>query len=145
MVEIIKRLRKPGSVEQQLRRNVGRMNSAVLQGLASTAVGFSPVDTGTYVTSHTIFDGDSVASVPALNSSIGRIGGQDAGVYRGRALAELNAQIESLTHADGQYVFGNEAEHRADVENDHGYKVFRNTARSFPSAVAAAKAVTGLK
>lgn len=145
MVEIIKRLRKPGAVEQQFRRNMENMNSAVLKNLASTAVGFSPVDTGTYVTSHTIFDGDNVSSVPALKSSIGRVGGQDAGVYRGRALAELTAQIESLTHADGGYVFGNEAEHRADVENDHGYKVFRDTARSFPSAVASAKAVTGLK
>lgn len=145
MVEAIKRLRKPGSVEQQFRRNMENMNSAVLGSLASTAVGLSPVDTGTYVTSHTIFDGDSVSSVPALNSSIGRVGGQDAGVYRGRALAELNAQIASLAHTDGSYVFGNEAEHRADVENEHGYKVFRGTARSFPSAVASAKAATGLR
>lgn len=145
MVEIIKKLRDPGDIEQQFRRNMAEMNSAVLENMASTAVGLSPVDTGTYVTSHTIFDGDSVASVPALKSSIGRIGGQDAGVYRGRALAELSAQIASLDHADGGYVFGNEAEHRADVEDDHGYKVFRDTARSFPSAVAAAKATTGLK
>lgn len=145
MVEIIKRLRAPGEVRQQFQRNLEEMNSAVLKNLASTAVELSPVDTGTYVTSHTIFDGDNVASVPVLNSSVGRVGGQDRGAFQGRALAELNAQIESLAHVDGGYVFGNESEHRADVEDRWGYKVFRDTARSFPSAVAAAKATTGLK
>lgn len=144
-VEPIKKLRTPAEREMQLRRNVEEMNSAVLNNLADVAVDVAPVDTATYITSFAIYEGDSLGSIPKLYSSIGKTGGQDYSQYAGIGRAKLTAMIENLDHSTGSYVFGNESEHRWDVEVALNYGVFKITRENFPVAVRAAKVQTGLK
>ena len=144
-VEPIKKIRPVAELEAQLRKNVSDMNSAVLKNLAARAVELSPVDTGTYITSHAIYEGDNLASIPALYSSLARPGGQDYSQFAGTGLAKLTAMIDMLDHSTGSYIFGNESEHRWDVEVPLAYRVFSGTRAAFPDAVRAAKASTGLK
>ena len=144
-VQPIKKVRSVAEIEAQFKRNVADMNSAVLKNLASTAIGLSPVDTGTYITSHAIYEGDNLGSIPTLYSSLARPGGQDYSQFAGTGLAKLTAMIDMLDHSSGNYIFGNESEHRWDVEVPLAYRVFSGTRAAFPEAVQAAKASTGLK
>ena len=139
-VEPIRRVRPVAEHMATLNRNVERMNSAVLNNLADVAISMSPVDTGTYITSHAIYEGDNLGSIAKIYSSIGKPGGQDRGGFESTGRAKLTAMIEVLDHSTGNYIFGNESEHRREVEVDLRYGVFRATREAFPEAAAAALA-----
>ena len=144
-IKPIRKVRPVAEREAQFRRNVAEMNSAVLNNLADTTIELSPVDTGTYITSHAIYEGTNLASIPTLYSSLARPGGQDYNQFAGTGRAKLTAMIDMLDHTSGNYIFGNESEHRWDVEVPLAYRVFAGTRAAFPAAVQAAKVSTGLK
>lgn len=125
--------------EAQILRQVEKGNTAAMNVIASAVVDLSPVDTATYITSHVIYEGSDLGSIPALFSSEGRDGGQDRGAYEGVALAKMSALIENLDHSQPAFMFGNEAEHRYDVEYTHAYRVFQHARAALPEAVQAAR------
>jgi len=140
MVQVTTKLVPIAERQAQIMRQVERGNIAALNVLAGAAVDASPVDTATYITSHVVYEGDSLASIPAFYSSEGREGGQDRGAYEGVTKAKLSAMIEQLDHTQGNFMLGNEAEHRGDVEYLHRYAVFAAARAAGPQAVQSAKA-----
>lgn len=125
--------------EAQLLRQIEKGNTAAMSVLARAAVEASPVDTATYITSHVVYEGSNLGSIPAFYSSEGRDGGQDRGAYEGVTIAKLEAMIENLDHSQPAFMFGNEAEHRWDVEYTHAYRVFSAAASAMPEATQAAR------
>ena len=137
-VEPIRKIRPVAERIALLERNVARMNSSVLNHLAKAAVDVSPVDTGTWITSFAVYEGDNLSSIPALYSSLGKPGEQDRSAFEGVGRAKLSAMIDMLDHSTGSYIFGNESEHRHDVEVRWKYQVFSETAKTFEDAAAKA-------
>ena len=136
MVEITTKIVPFAEREAQMLRQIEKGNTQVLNAMASAAVEAAPVDTATYITSFAIYEGDNLSSIPALYSSEGREGGQDKGAYQGVARAKLSAQIEQLDHSQPSFIFGNEAEHRGDVEYVYKYRVFTAAAKAAPAVIA---------
>lgn len=144
MLEPYVKQRPPGEIEAQFLDMVERLNTATMEGIANAVVDASPVDTGTYVTSHAVYEGDDVGSIPAFYSSLGRAGGQDENQMKTMAKAKMTTFIQQLDFRQSSFMFGNESEHRGDVEKTWGYEVFRAGAEAFPGAVQAAKASVGV-
>lgn len=140
MAKVFTKVRPFAERQAQILRQVEKGNSAAMKVLAEAAVEASPVDTATYITSHVVYEGDNLSSIPAFYSSEGREGGQDKGAYAGTTIAKLSAMIDQLDHSQSSFLFGNEAEHRGDVEYVYGYAVFEQAKAAFPAAVEAARA-----
>ena len=143
MLEPFVRQRPDGEIEAQFMVKVERLTKATMEGLADAIIEASPVDTGTYVTSHAVYEGSTTSDFPAFFSSLGRPRGQDENQMRAMGRAKLSTFIENLDFRESSFVFGNESEHRHDVENIWRYKVFTAAARAFPAAVQSAKAQVG--
>lgn len=131
--------------EAEIKRLLESVNEGVLRGLANEIGGFSPVDTGTYVTTHRIEAGDDLASIPALYTSHGKPRKQDVAQYQGIGIARMQSQIGALPMDRPSYIIGNESEHRAEVEDRLGHKVFGNAAARFDAIVMNVKAGLGIK
>ena len=140
MVKVISKMVPFAQRQAQVLRQKEKADTIVLSAMAEAAVDASPVDTATYITSHVVYEGDSLASIPALYSSDGREGGQARGAYEGVAKAKLTAQIGQMDFSQGSFLLGNEAEHRGDVEYLFGYAVFDAARGAFPAAVEQARA-----
>lgn len=126
--------------EDEIGRLLGAVNEGVLRGLAGAVAESSPVDTGTYVTSHRVEVGADLAAIPALYSSHGKPRRQDQAQYQGISKAKMDGQIGTLPMDREAYVLGNESEHRAIVEDDLGFKVFSTAAAQFDDIVQNVKA-----
>lgn len=126
--------------EAEIRRLLGAVNEGVLRGLAAAVADASPVDTGTYVTSHRVEVGDDLAAIPALYSSHGKPRNQDRAQYQGIGKAKMDGQIGALPMDREAYVIGNESEHRSTVETDLGYSVFSKAVARFDRIVQDVKA-----
>jgi hypothetical protein len=131
-------------MEARFRRTAGAMNAEVLKGLANVVADASPVDTGTYVMAHAVYEGTDLGSIPAVYISLGRPGGQDADMYRGLGRDRLHRQIDALETDEPNFIMGNESEHRRDVERRWYYEVFSQAAAAGPGIVQAAAAKLGL-
>lgn len=143
-VQITKQLLTAAEIEARFRRTAGAMNAEVLKGLANVIADASPVDTGTYVMAHAVYEGTDVGNIPAIYDSLGRQGGQDGDMYRGLGRDRLHRQIEALDTDEPNFIMGNESEHRGNVEQRWGYRVFSKAAMAGPSIVKAAAAKLGL-
>lgn len=144
MLEPYVKQRPEGEIEAQFLNKAERLTKATMGGIADAIIDASPVDTGTYVTSHAVYEGTTTSDFPAFYSSLGRPGGQDENQMRTMGRAKLSTFIENLDFRESSFVFGNESEHRSDVENVWRYRVFTAGARAFPAAAQAAKAQVGI-
>lgn len=135
MAKVFTKVRPFAERQAQILRQIEKGNTKVMAAMVDAAVAVAPVDTATYITSFAIYEGSDLSAIPALYSSEGREGGQERGAYQGVAKAKLSAQIEQLDHSQPAFVFGNEAEHRHDVEYTYKYRVFSAAAKAAPAAI----------
>lgn len=124
---------------KELEDQITNYRTYFLQGMAEQVVLESPVDTGTYITSHTIS-----SSIPGgMTSSVGKPKNQDWGTYAQIGLDKLFADIDALPDKTLTSIrMSNTAEHAGYVEYELGYAPYttvRNMANVI-SAQAAAKA-----
>ena len=100
-----------------------------LEGLATSIVLDSPVDTGTYMSSHNV--GTSPEAGTA--SSAGKPKNQPYSSYAQTAMNKLFSEIDSVASADLDTVyFSNKSNHAANVEYEHGYEVYSRAKRKAP-------------
>jgi hypothetical protein len=106
---------------EEMSRKIDGFQEEFLQGIASSIVLDSPVDTGTYMESHNI----GISPEGGFNSSRGKPKGQPYGVYAQPTLNRLFSEIELFanTDIDKIYIY-NTAEHAINVEYEHGYEVY---------------------
>ena len=107
-----------------------------LQGMADQLVLNSPVDTGTYISSHNI----GTSQVPATESSEGKPRQQPYGPFAQAARNGLFLDIRMLPENTNSVVFSNGAFHSDEVEYEHGYAPYRKTAREHSRIAAQAEA-----
>ena len=117
---------------KEMSRRLEGFQEEFLQGIASSIVLDSPVDTGTYMESHRI----GTAPASGVTSSKGKPKNQPFGSIAQSELNRLYADIEAIKDADLSTVyFSNIAEHATEVEYQHGYEVY-SRARSKSSVIA---------
>lgn len=123
----------------QVEQKVKNYRKFFLQGMAEQVILESPVDTGTYITSHSI----SSNTPGGMTSSVGKPKNQDWGTYAQIGLDKLFADIDALPDKTLTSIrMSNTAEHAGYVEHELGYAPYttvRNMANVI-SAQAAAKA-----
>lgn len=105
---------------QRLRERLSGLENDVLEGVASTLVLYSPVDTGAYMRSHIITEGRSRGGGV---SSHGLPRDQPWQSEAQSALNRLFSQIAGIQDFS-LATFSNNAPHAAQVENEHGYAVY---------------------
>ena len=94
-----------------------------LTAIATTAVQYSPVDTGAYVTSHSLQAGSNTYGRGYSSSNKPR--GQDDRVKKAEALDNLMGDIAKLDLQDMTKVtLRNDSPHAQTVEYKHGYAVY---------------------
>jgi len=94
-----------------------------LKAIATTAVQYSPVDTGAYVTSHSLQAGSNTYG--RGYSSSGKPRGQDDRVKKAEALDNLMSDIAKLDLEGMKKVtLRNDSPHAQTVEYKHGYAVY---------------------
>ena len=94
-----------------------------LTAIATTAVQYSPVDTGAYVTSHSLQP--SSRSYGRGYSSKGKPRGQDERAMKAEAMENLMGDIAKLDLEDMTKVtLRNDSPHAQAVEYKHGYAVY---------------------
>lgn len=96
-----------------------------LQGMADQLVLYSPVDTGTYISSHNV----GLSEVPKTNSSDNKPRNQPYAAFAQAARNGLFLNIRLLPEGANRVVFSNGAFHESEVEYEHGYAPYRKTAR----------------
>lgn len=96
-----------------------------LQGMADQLVLYSPVDTGTYISSHSV----GLSEVPKTNSSSGKPRNQPYQAFAQAARNGLFTDIRLLPEGANRVVFSNASFHEDEVEYEHGYAPYRKTAR----------------
>lgn len=122
---------------EEMAKLVEGFKEEYLQGVASSVVLDSPVDTGTYMESH------NIGTTPrgGSTSSRGKPKGQPYGVYAQPTLNRLFTEIELLADVDVDKVYiYNTAEHATSVEYEHGYEVYsraKNKAKQIAEEAAA--------
>lgn len=115
---------------KRLRVRLDEAQKEFLHDMANTIIINSPVDTGTYITSHHITEGN--AGGFATTSSRGLERGQEWGPWAQKGLNILAAEIEALPMLAPLVTITNVAEHAAAVEygGDYApYTVARNVAQ----------------
>ena len=96
-----------------------------MQEIATFTVSISPVDTGAYITSHSINGFRS-------RSSRGKPSGQAKDVKAGEALGQLMADIEGIDfETETKYILRNRSPHSSKVENLYGYAVYSQVRNVF--------------
>jgi hypothetical protein len=100
-----------------------------LQGIATSVVLDSPVDTGTYMESHNI----GTSPEGAFNSSRGKERNRNYQTFAQPTLDRLFAEIEAVSSEDLNKVYiYNTAEHATDVEYIHGYEPYSRAISKAP-------------
>lgn len=118
------------------REKVGRAKKTVLADLATSIVGFSPVDTGNYVLSHDIVSGTEPPPLqPTLTYSEGLTPNQPRERKHSEARTKLMGQIEGIPDEHDHFLIWNNAEYGSLVE----YVGWRNTPPYYVYAQAAAE------
>lgn len=112
---LIDKRRIPENLSEMLLDKVDDVQKAFYTKLVSKIVGFSPVDTGTYMENHGIGQGRS--SQVASASSNGKPRGQSREPYANSALSRLISQINSLPSNPKTVYVGNFAVHASLVEH----------------------------
>jgi hypothetical protein len=105
------------NVENRLDRTV----EVFLQDLSQHATDISPVDTGAYVTSHSI---RTTRGAGRSRSSKDKPKGQDPTVKRREALNQLKEDIAALPRHPQKIFFTNQSPHVSFVENNPKYGTF---------------------
>jgi len=110
-----------------------------MTGMADEIVKLSPVDTGTYVTSHTVSNRDRASEAPT-ESSHGKPREQSATAKKSEAASRLSAEIQALDK-DKPVYFSNESVHAKFVEygsakNPSMQRAVYRTARSRTDVIA---------
>jgi hypothetical protein len=124
---------------KQLQDELVDYRTFFLQGMATEVIFASPVDTGTYITNHTISNNTPGGSA----SSVGKPKGQDYGTYAQIGLDKLFSDIDALGDNNLTSVrLTNISEHAGYVEYELGYAPYTTTRNkaNVISAEAAAKA-----
>ena len=114
--------------EKILKRLAGktqRYKEEVLKELSGYAIGSSPVDTGTYITSHRV----GLTPISTGVSSTGRPRFQDRTQKENEAFSQILKDIDSIPLTRRNIYLYNESEHAQDVEDRHGYAVYAKTRR----------------
>ena len=97
-----------------------------LEGIIDTTVNFSPVDTGSYVQSHSLDNGSGTNT--RSNSSINKPKGRDIKAEKAKSKATLLDDLNRTDVAGSEYlILRNSSEHATKVEHKHGHKVFAKT------------------
>lgn len=126
-----------------LEQKIEGFRNKVFIGMATSVVQRSPVDTGTYMDSHSVGIGRNRSG--PITSSRGKPRGQNRSPYESAALARLIAQINALPPLANPVYFKNNAEHARYVEygpastNEsagNAYRVYQNTRSELPEIVA---------
>ena len=100
-----------------------------LEGIATSIVLDSPVDTGTYISSHNV--GTSVES--GMTTSANKPRNQSFNAFAQPALNKLFSEIDAVASEDLDTVyFSNTSSHAANVEYEHGYEVYSRAKRKAP-------------
>ncbi len=92
----------------------GEMKKDVYRGVVDVVVSKSPVDTGTYMDSHDVYDGRSRAATD--NSSKGKPRNRPREAHAGAALDRMYAQIDALDPSADKVYIGNRSHHGMVVE-----------------------------
>ena len=119
---------------QKLEQMIEGYRDLYLQGMADQLVLYSPVDTGTYITAHTI----GTTQVAATESSAGKPRQQPYEQFAQAARNGLFLDIRMLPENTNSVVFSNAAFHSDEVEYEHGYAPYRKTAREHSRVAAQA-------
>ena len=106
---------------KRVERQLTEVRDVFLENLAEKAVEISPVDTGAYVTSHTI---TTVSGGGRSRTSHNKPKDQDKKVKKDEAFDQLLGDIASLPEEATKVYFTNRSPHAKYVEEDHGYGVF---------------------
>lgn len=106
---------------KRVERQLTEVRDVFLENLAEKAVEISPVDTGAYVTSHTI---TTVSGGGRSRTSHNKPKDQDPEAKRNEAFDQLLGDIASLPEEATKVYFTNRSPHAKYVEEDHGYGVF---------------------
>ena len=114
----ISRLQTPEQMMDVFRKNTGTFQKEVLKDLAAVVVSLSPVDTATYVNSHSVGEGGRDRGFPGAGrtTSAGKPRNQNAEAARGAALASLTAQIDQMGDDIQNPMLRNASEHAWRVE-----------------------------
>jgi len=110
---LIDNRRREADVIREMTQKVEGFNEILLKKLAAEIVRLSPVDTGTYMESHSISSRRTGA--PAKNSSHGKPRNQEKDPFAQAALDRLFSEIEALKPGDNAFV-ANTAVHAKIVE-----------------------------
>jgi hypothetical protein len=126
------------SIAQKIKEQERQLNNYrdfFLEGAATEVILESPVDTGTYITSHEIKAGRGSSG---SSSSKGKPRNQPYEPYANEGLSSLFADIEALPEASALSMvsISNYSEHARDVEYTHGYAPY-TTLRDKANVIAA--------
>lgn len=110
---------------KELSQSLDNYKEYFLQGMADEIILTSPVDTGTYITSHTLSNGTQ----GGFTSSFGKPKGRSFTEYAQKGLDALYGDISAIGDDWTSARFSNIALHASDVEYEHGYAVY-TTARN---------------
>ena len=127
---------------KEMSRRLEGFQEEFLQGIASSIVLDSPVDTGTYMEAHNV----GLTPETGTKSSSGKPKNQPYGVFAQPTLDRLFSEIGSLASSDLDTIyFSNSANRAANVEYEHGYEVYSRAKRKAPQIAeeAAAKVRAG--
>ena len=112
--KVVDKRRKSGSVISSAFQLVDGFFEEFMTEMANEVIKLSPVDTGTYVTSHNITN-ENRASEQPTESSHGKPKGQSSQSMKSRAASKLAGQINKLDPNKPVY-FSNESIHAKFVE-----------------------------
>ena len=119
-------------------KRLDRFRDAYLQELASKVILYSPVDTGTYITSHQIKPGRGGSG--NFSSSNGKPKGQPYQPFADTGLANLFSDIEALPEVSLDFItISNYSQHAYSVEYEFGdppYTSVRSEASNIAEKVA---------
>jgi hypothetical protein len=128
--------RELGSILKRVEEQLDEVRDGFLHKMAETVVGFSPVDSGAYVESHSI---TTRSGSGRARSSDARPSRQIPEEKRGVALDQLQADIESLPRDTTKVYLNNRSPHNKAVEyGGHnwrrgGYYVYERTRALAPA------------
>ena len=133
---------------RQFNENVNGLKDIVLKDMAADIAQRSPVDTGTYASSHRV--GQRSGSFKASKSSHGKPESASPASDRDAGLSRMISDIDGLPDGAQNIVFRNEAEHALYVEtrgwNGKGpYQVYTAVRNRFNVIVGDAKARLGMR
>lgn len=123
---------------KDMERNLSNFSDYFFEEMAQTVIDYSPVDTGTYITSHNYQVGRTGTTIG--NSSHKKPRGQPRGPFAAKGLQKLLGQIPNVVGAGlSNVTLYNNAVHSKQVETKHGYAPYGRT-RSQLSRIAASAA-----